>query len=423
MKNMLIIKFKMDYIKLILTGLCLIIIQGCSGHTGITLLHSGLNPVRIKDSTKLLPEGVKEFTISPGDVIRVEASGYTAEKKRFLLERENKVQITFHFTKGNYRLMPGDEIRVSFLTDSSLDFDIIVRLDGRISIPKIGELSAAGKTPKKLGQEISKKFRGKINDPRTIISVLRTNMEPINSMEGEYTIRPDGNIHLPMLGTFSAAGVSPETLEKNISFPLQEKFNNNFNASVVTTGFVSQRLEQYDRVITVTPSGGVILPEIGYITVSGLTMNEIKNKIQDALKIRYSNDVDVFLTLISGGSHSVYVGGEVRFPGVYPLAHGMTMLKAVTLSGSATRTGDIGEAVLIHYDKKGDLFIYKTNLEEVMEKGKAVQDLKLSPQDIVFIPRSGIAEANRFIEQYVTGMLPFARSVNYNYNKNPDLNQ
>ena len=151
-------------------------------------------------------------------------------------------------------------------------------------------------------------------------------------------------------------------------------------------------------------------------------MNEIKNKIQKALEKFYSNNIDVSLTLISGGNHSVYVGGEVRFPGVYPLAPCMTMLKAVMLSGSATTTGDMRQAVLIHYDKNSNLYIYKTNLEEVMEKGLGFQDLKLSPQDIVFIPRSGIAEANRFIEQYVTGMLPFTRSVNYNYNKNPDLN-
>jgi hypothetical protein len=49
--------------------------------------------------------------------------------------------------------------------------------------------------------------------------------------------------------------------------------------------------------------------------------------------------------------------------------------------------------------------------------------LKLSPQDVIFVPQTGIAQANQFVDQYINKMLPFTRSVSYNYNKNPDLNQ
>lgn len=411
------------YAAIVFAMLCLAILSGC-GHTGIILVRAGHDSVKVDEGSDLLPPSVSEFTVSPGDVLRIEAAIYTAPDHKFLLERGGQILITFHAAReGDYRLMPGDEIRVSFLTDNSLDFDITIRLDGRISIPRIGEVEAAGKTPGELGKELSKAYQGKIEDPRTMILVLRSNMEPINLMAGEHTILPDGDVHLPLLGAFSAAGASIKDLEDRITRAVQEKFHNNLQASVVATNIASQQIEQYDRVITVTPSGGVILPKIGYITVSGLTLSEMKKEIQDALRLKYSNEVDVSLTFISGGKQSVYVGGEVIYPGVYPLAPAMTMLKALMAAGSAKGTADLSEAVLVHYDKNGDLFIYKTNLEEVMKKGKAFQDLPLSSQDIIFIPRSGIAEANLIIDQYISGMLPFGRSVNYNYNRNPDYNQ
>jgi hypothetical protein len=34
------------------------------------------------------------------------------------------------------------------------------------------------------------------------------------------------------------------------------------------------------------------------------------------------------------------------------------------------------------------------------------------------VPRKGISQANLFVEQYITNMLPFSRNVSYNYNKN-----
>lgn len=399
-----------------------LLISACS-HKGILLIKEGKSPLEVKHDFSILPEGVTDFTLNPGDVLRLEASCHTTGEKQFLLERDYRVHITFHYTKGHYHLMPGDLINVDFLADADLAYDLTVRMDGRISMPKVGEIQAAGKSPSDLGEKITQKFEGKINDPRVSVSVLRSNLEPIQSMAGEYTILPDGTIHLPVLGTFAAAGKTLDELEAALSLAVQKKLKNKFNASVVTSNFVSRHLEAYERVVTVTPSGEIILPEIGSIEVKGLTMAEMKSRVQDALEKKYSNSVDVTLTLISGGNHSVYVSGNVKFPGVYPLAPSMTMLKAVMLAGGATRTGDIREAVLVHYSAGGDLNIFITNLNEVMEKGIKIQDLKLSPQDIVFVPRSGIAEANRFIEQYITGMLPFSRGVNYNYNKNPDLNQ
>ncbi len=43
------------------------------------------------------------------------------------------------------------------------------------------------------------------------------------------------------------------------------------------------------------------------------------------------------------------------------------------------------------------------------------QDLKLSPRDIVIVPKSNIAKVDQWIDQYIRRVLPFGTSVSYTY--------
>ena len=43
------------------------------------------------------------------------------------------------------------------------------------------------------------------------------------------------------------------------------------------------------------------------------------------------------------------------------------------------------------------------------------EDVKLEPLDIVFVPKSKIAEVNQFVDQYINKVLPFSRNVGVQY--------
>ncbi|HHL34141.1 MAG TPA: hypothetical protein ENJ30_07235, partial [Desulfobulbaceae bacterium] len=165
-----------------------------------------------------------------------------------------------------------------------------------------------------------------------------------------------------------------------------------------------------------TPAGDFILPHIGNIVAKGKTLVQVQDEIQKRLKSYYYNPIDVSLGLISSTNNSVYVSGEVRFPGIYPLLADMTSLKALSLAGGVTPKGDLKEVVLIHYTAPDSVTVYKTSLDEVINSASALHDLSLSPQDIVFVPKTGVAEANQFIQQYITRMLPFTANITYNIN-------
>lgn len=403
---------------LIIYFICVLMMVGCSQKQILSVRQSGQdNVIDISaQNMSLLPTGVASFTLSPGDVLRLEATPKKGIEQEFLLERGDSIKISFHYDGGDYRIMSGDMLSIFMKNDSPLNLETTVRLDGRITIPRLGELTASGMTPVELSAILSDKFKGKINDPKITVSVLRSNMDPFTAMAGEYFVLSDGTVSIPILGIFKAHGSTLENLSKMISAEVLKTFDNHFKVSLSAQSFAIEQLKEYDKVLTVTPSGDFMIPQVGNINVKGKTLPQLREEVHAEIQKFYHNPIDVALGLISGVNNSVYVSGEVRFPGVYPLIADMTALKALSLSGGVTPEGNLDEVVLIHYTSQNNVTVYKTSLTEVFNNASQLHDLILSPQDIIFVPKTAIAEANQFIDQYVNRMLPFGRSVNYNYN-------
>jgi polysaccharide export outer membrane protein len=70
-----------------------------------------------------------------------------------------------------YRINPGDVLAVSVWKEEDLNQDVIVRPDGYISFPLVGEAKAAGTSVDALRQLISKRITKYIPDPVVTVSV------------------------------------------------------------------------------------------------------------------------------------------------------------------------------------------------------------------------------------------------------------
>jgi len=68
--------------------------------------------------------------------------------------------------------------------------------------------------------------------------------------------------------------------------------------------------------LTVTPEGNILIPEVGSASVSGLTLNQAKRVIADNIMKKYK-DVDLLVTLVGLRKFKVSVTGAVNLPGVY----------------------------------------------------------------------------------------------------------
>ncbi len=94
-----------------------------------------------------------------------------------------------------YQIGVGDVLRISVWKNPDLSAETRVRPDGVITMPLVGDIKAAGKTPSQLREFILEKLSTYIKDQTTVVTVAVTE---INS----YWVTVAGNVVLP--GVFAA---------------------------------------------------------------------------------------------------------------------------------------------------------------------------------------------------------------------------
>ncbi len=92
----------------------------------------------------------------------------------------------------------------------------------------------------------------------------------------------------------------------------------------------------------------------------------------------------------------VFVFGEARLPGAHPFSPNMRVSQALALAGGIADTG-LAQSVRIIRGGLDNPEIIETDFERLLTEGDRRQDVALQPNDIVVIPRTGIANWNTFL--------------------------
>ena len=167
------------------------------------------------------------------------------------------------------------------------------------------------------------------------------------------------------------------------------------------------------RTVEIGPDGRVPLPLIGNVMVANHTDFEIANVIAD----RYAQNVlinpIVEVRRAGLGPQNIIVGGEVNSPGLVEMTGPIGALEAVMLAGGFQNTAARGEVVVLRRQPGGALMMRTVNLRDALRGRVAADNVQLRRHDIVFVPRSTVAEINVFMEQYVSGILPLDQAFSY----------
>jgi polysaccharide export outer membrane protein len=83
---------------------------------------------------------------------------------------------------NSYVIGDDDVLEISVWKEPELSKSLSVRPDGKISMPLVGELQAAGKTPMQLEHDIQQKLLTYITDPEVVVIVQTINSEKFNIM-------------------------------------------------------------------------------------------------------------------------------------------------------------------------------------------------------------------------------------------------
>ncbi len=143
--------------------------------------------------------------------------------------------------------------------------------------------------------------------------------------------------------------------------------------------------------LNVTREGYIVIPAVGEVPVHGITLQELRNRLNGRLGAVYSGITGEPSTTyfnVSIGrlrTNHVRVLGEVLRPGSYQISSVGTLLEALYFAGGPTDDGSYRQVLLRRRGEDPveiDLYPYLTS-------GQVSQDLRLNAGDVVFVPTVG----------------------------------
>jgi polysaccharide export outer membrane protein len=97
---------------------------------------------------------------------------------------------------GDYRLGPGDKLRIEVYKDAQLSQSLQIRPDGKITLPLVGDIEATGLTPIELRDSIAASLKEYITNPTVTVIVVEAVASQVYVM-GEVTRPGPMQLHGP----------------------------------------------------------------------------------------------------------------------------------------------------------------------------------------------------------------------------------
>ncbi|HTL47452.1 MAG TPA: polysaccharide biosynthesis/export family protein [Verrucomicrobiae bacterium] len=149
-------------------------------------------------------------------------------------------------------------------------------------------------------------------------------------------------------------------------------------------------VEVYDepdltKEVRVLTDGFISFPLLGSIQAQGNTVRKLENMIRDKLAAKYlvNPQVTVFVKEFS----NVFVSGEVKNPGPFPIYGTLTVFEAITLAGGFTEVANPSKVRILR-NEKGHETSFEVDMLRFTKKGDSSQDMELQANDRVIVPRS-----------------------------------
>jgi len=144
------------------------------------------------------------------------------------------------------------------------------------------------------------------------------------------------------------------------------------------------REEALTRQVPVRRDGKISLPLVDEIHAAGLTPLQLKEKLTLRLK-EFIDNPNVSVIVTQANSQKVYVSGEVRTPGVYPLRGETTLLQVIPMAGGFTEWADQKKVLIIRKESGKDKRIV-VNYKKIVSGEDMSYNIILEPGDTIIVP-------------------------------------
>jgi polysaccharide biosynthesis/export protein len=139
--------------------------------------------------------------------------------------------------------------------------------------------------------------------------------------------------------------------------------------------------------VTIRPDGNVSLPLVGDVRAAGRSAGEVRADIAKRLQAYLKDEADnVTVSIATINSYRFVVNGNVERMGVFTSNRYVTVSEAIALAGGPNRFASADEAVIIRDDPGKGKKRIPINYPAILKGTHPEHDLPLLAGDIVYIP-------------------------------------
>ena len=161
---------------------------------------------------------------------------------------------------------------------------------------------------------------------------------------------------------------------------------------------------RFNENVIVRPDGRISMEKVGDIHVAGMTPNELSKAITNTYSKIIKNP-EVTVIVRNFGGYQVYILGEVKSPGAIPMQRNMTILQVLAEAGGQNETANLKSIMLIRRNEDGTIKANRIDLRSLTPEAMQANDLFVQAFDIIYIPKTFIANVNTFIDQALSGVI------------------
>jgi len=172
---------------------------------------------------------------------------------------------------------------------------------------------------------------------------------------------------------------------------------------------------QLDEDLAVRPDGKVSFSLVGEMRAAGKTAAELSVDVTKAFAQYFVKPTAVVIVRRFTG-HRVFTGGQVRNPSQLSIVTGAhTVLESLAASGGVTDDGSLTHVFLVRrLPSQRQPMVAELDIAAALSGDDLTQDVTLMPDDYIFVPRSGAADFNLAVQQYVLRNLNLGTYAGFN---------
>ncbi|WP_336086543.1 polysaccharide biosynthesis/export family protein [Pseudomonas sp. CGJS7] len=176
---------------------------------------------------------------------------------------------------------------------------------------------------------------------------------------------------------------------------------------------------ELNEVATVRPDGRIHLQLVGEVRAADLSPAQLAAALKNAYATNLRHP-EVAVEVQKGfARQQVFVGGEVAHPGAQPLLPSLTLMRALIVAQGLKDSAAARRVVILRRAPDGKPQVIKVDVAAQARRGAdEVNDPLLQPFDVVLAVPSNVSRLNKWIDQYVRRNLPVNVGFSYDLNDN-----